>query len=676
MALTQKARYLQVTTPAGKDFLILNEFHASEAVSELFSFELDLVHEESASDASPTIIEPEKMLGQPVCVKVRLLSDKEEEEARFFHGIVSYWQQRGKIRRFTNYRALVVPKVWLLTQKCQSRIFQRLTVPEILEQVLSGFDVKFELVGTFSKREYCVQYQESDFDFISRLMEEEGIFYYFEHSKNKHLMIVANTPQSHRECPDKAVFPFHINVTEKEGVLSAVRTMEINYNLQTGKTTLWDHNFELPHKHLDSDQSTRFQVGGNEKLEQYLHPGEYAKRYTGINKAGGNQSSELEHIFEDNKQQAKYRMEALDASYKIFSGNSDCRTLTAGHLFKLFNHPADAFNTKYVITRINHHAIQTPNLETKEAMPNAYTNSFDSILFDGVTFRPPRQTPKPKIWGSQTAVVVGPAGEEIFCDKYGRIKVQFHWDRQGRNDIDSSCWMRVSQPWAGRSWGTICIPRIGQEVIVTFIEGDPDRPIVSGSVYNPDQMPPYELPGNANMMGFKSNSTKGGGGYNEICIVDGKSGELIRVHAQKDMDTTVLNDDRQYVVANRTKKVDGWQQETVKGDKTTTITEGNKTTTVKQGHHSNTVQQGNQTNKVNTGWQKNIVKKNIKIESTDDEILIKAKTKITLQVGDNNITIDDKGNIKITAVTSTDINAKNNHIGGITKIDGGDCFIN
>ncbi len=656
MALKQKNRQLLIDTPLGEDFLLLKEFSASETISELFSFQLKLVHEETAVNLIPTVVDPKSLLGQPVSIKVNIT----DGTSRYFNGVVSHWRQGNRDTRFTYYQALVVPKIWLLTQKYQSRIFQRQTVPQILKKVFAGFSVKQELVGTFNKREYCVQYNETDFEFASRLMEEEGIYYFFEHSASDHKMILANTPQSHRAVPSKSRFPFEADLTRTDGVVSSIVTWETAYQLQTGKISVWDHNFELPHRKLEADQPSLYPVANNSALI-YQYTGDYAKRYTGIDPGAGDQSGELQHIFEDNLRQVEIQMQALDAKYNVANGTSNCCPLTAGHKFDIYNHAIKDVDGQYMLTQVTHYAVQTPDLSTEERnVEGAYQNNFNCIsLKSGSTpFRPLRKTPKAKIAGSQTAVVVGPAGEEIFTDKYGRVKVQFHWDRDGKYDVGSSCWMRVSQPWAGGNWGTICIPRIGQEVVVEFLEGDPDRPIVTGSVYNPGQMPPYELPANANMMGMKSNTTKGGSGYNEIVIVDGKSGELIRVHAQKDMDTTVLNDDRQYVIANRTKQVDGWQKETVKGNKTTIVSDGNRTTRVK------------------SGWQKNIVKGKIELESETDEIVITAKTKITLKVGGSSISIDDKGNIVIHGTATTDTTAPKNHIGGTTKLDGGDVFIN
>jgi len=635
MALKQKGRQLLINTPLGEDYLLLKEFSATETISELFSFQLKLVHEETTPGLIPTVIDPQKLLGQPVSIKINM----PDKTSRCFNGVISHWRQGNRDIRFTYYQAIVVPKVWVLTQRKQSRIFQRLTVPQILKKIFTGFEVEYELVGKYNRREYCVQYQETDFDFASRLMEEEGIYYFFDHIKNKHKMILADTPQSHRDCPTQSEFPFEADVTRLDGAVSSIATWETAYQLQTGKVTVWDHNFELPHRKLEADQPSLYPVANNTNLEVFQYPGEYAKRYTGIDRSNGDQSGELQHIFEDNQQQAEIQMQAIDAKYKVAAGNSNCCPLTVGNKFDIYNHPAKGTDGKYMLTQVTHYAVQSPSLSTGDAVEQPYQNSFNCIPMnsDSTPFRPLRKTPKSKVSGSQTAVVVGPAGEEIFTDKYGRIKVQFHWDRDGTYDVGSSCWMRVAQPWAGGNWGTVCIPRIGQEVVVEFLEGDPDRPLVVGALYNPAQMPPYALPAGADTMGFKSNTTKGGNGYNEMVAIDGKDGELIRLHAQKDMDTTVLNNDTQYVVVDRTNKVDGKQHETVKGDKTTIVSEGNRVT------------------QVETGFQHNIVKEDVLIQSTANEIKIDAATevkiiavdKITLQVGASLLTMDKAGNINL-----------------------------
>jgi type VI secretion system secreted protein VgrG len=464
-----------------------------------------------------------------------------------------------------------------LTRRAQSRIFQHLNVPDILKKVFAGLDVTYEIQGTFHPRDYCVQYRETDFNFASRLMEEEGIYYFFEHTSQGHKLIVANTPQSHRECPEKSEVPFVEQVTTDEAFVSAVSSWEVNEQLQSGKYTLWDHCFELPHKHLEADKPTRFAVGGNDKLEIYDFPGAYAQRFDGINPGGGEQPAELQKIFEDNKRAVEIRMQELDAGYKVIGGASDCATLTAGCQFDLVNHPADTFNGKYVLTSVQHSAEQSPPFDSRQVVRRPYTNSFTCIPYGAgkAPFRPPRVSPRPVVAGSQTAVVVGPPGEEIFVDKYGRVKVQFHWDRQGQNNSNSSCWIRVSQNHAGLKWGAAYWPRIGQEVVVDFLEGDPDQPIIVGSVYNATELPPYTLPDEkTKTVIHKSNSSKGGGGFNELRIEDSKGKEQIFVHGERNQDIRIKNDLFEWignethliVKKDQLEQVEGDKHQIVKGD--------------------------------------------------------------------------------------------------------------
>src|SRR6185369_5975679 len=334
-------------------------------------------------------------------------------------------------------------------------------------------------------------YRESDFHFASRLMEEEGIYYYFKHDQSGHKMVVANTPQSHADVPgDDIIYEELIGGVRDE---DRVWYWEKTLDLRSGKVTLWDHNFELPYKHLEATRSVQESVtlgrtthkvktGGNATLELYDYPGEYAQRFDG---------NAVNKVFQDNTRTVAIRMESEAANSLLIRGAGNCGQFSAGYKFGLTRHFTDG--GKYVVTSVDHSARQPLASEQGEGEPFDYDNRFTAIPF-GVPYRPQRLTPVPTVKGTQTAVVVGPSGEEIYTDKYGRVKVQFHWDREGKNDADSSCWVRVATPWAGKQWGIVHIPRIGQEVVVDFLEGHPDRPLIIGSVYNADQMPPYVLP--------------------------------------------------------------------------------------------------------------------------------------------------------------------------------------
>ena len=540
---------MRIATPLGKDFVLISTFTATEGLSQLFNIEVELLKEEAEPGITPTLIDPKSLIGKGVTITV----ETEEGTYRHFSGMVNRFSQGNRDVRFSYYNINVVPHVWMLTQNIQSRIFQQISVPEILKKVLKGFDLKFEMQGTFEPRNYCVQYRESDFDFISRLMEEEGIYYYFIHEEGKDLMVLANTPQSHRDCPTKKDIEFFVQVGDKEDFVGTINTFLSGYNLQTGKVTLWDFNFQLPDKKLDVSESSVHSFGDNQKLEVYDFPAGYARKYDGIGRDGADQAGELSKVFDDRRNTGKYWIDELDSRCTGASGRSDCPTITAGHRFNLKDHPNKDLNKTYTIITADHFAQQSPSYASDDILNEPYTNRFTCIEQGAGKpgFRPKRVTQKPIVMGGQTAMVVGPAGEEIFTDKYGRIKVQFHWDRDGTNDAGSSCWVRVAQSWAGNKWGAVFIPRIGMEVLVHFLEGDPDQPIVTGCVYNPMSMPPYTLPEHKTKSTVKSNSSKGGGGFNEFRFEDKKGEEQIFIHGQKDEDIRIRNDRRELIGNDR-----------------------------------------------------------------------------------------------------------------------------
>ena len=563
MATTQDNRLLSITTPLGKDYLLLNSFNAEEGLSQLFTIEAELLREEAEAGFTPTVIDPKSLLGQGVTITV----ESTDGTLREFSGMVNRFTQGNRDVRFSYYNVSIVPHVWLLTQKTQSRIYQQMSVPDILKKIFEGFEVKWEIQGTFEPRNYCVQYRETDFDFASRLMEEEGIFYFFEHKDGKHSMVFANTPQSHRDCPSKHQIPFFVKVGEQEDFVGSINSFLNGHNLQTGKVTLWDYNFQLPTNKLENSQTSQFSLGDNQKLEMYDFPGGYARKYDGINKSGGESGGDLQKVYPDREKTVKNWMESLDARVLVSTGRSDVCSLTAGYRFEMKDHPNGELNGLYTLTSVQHRGAQSPGY-VSEDVREPYTNTFTCIPQGAgkPVFRPYRNTPKPVVYGGQTAVVVGPPGEEIFTDKYGRVKVQFPWDRDGQVDASSSCWVRVAQTWAGNKWGAMFIPRIGMEVLVHFMEGDPDQPIITGCVYNPEAMPPYTLPDEKTKSTLKSNST-GGGGFNELRIEDMKGEEQIFVHAEKNVDVRVKNDYLELIKHDRHLIVENDQLEEVKMDK-------------------------------------------------------------------------------------------------------------
>lgn len=571
MAITQDGRLMKLATPQlADDFLLVKRLRVREGLSQLFRIELELLHEETAEGNAATPVDPQALLGQPMS----LIAGNPDNVHRFFHGICVDFSQGNRNTRFSKYKAELVPAVWLLTQRSRSRIFQQRPVREILATVFEGFNVNYELQGKYEPRNYCVQYNESDWDFASRLMEEEGIFYYFRHTEDAHILVVADTPQSQRVCPTYDRLPFTTDLsTVTENWVGGVQTWRVDNRLRSGKYTLWDYNFELPTANLAAEQLSRFTIGQNQNLEIYDYPGEYAKRFDGIDPGGGERAADLQKIFEDRQRTVAIRQQEIDVAYKNIYATSGAYSLTAGHRFTLENHPNSENNGQYVIVSQQIEAVQTPGYVSDDQVSNPYVVNLVCIPHgsNAAPFRPLRQTPKPVIHGSQTAVVVGPASEEIFTDKYGRVKVQFHWDREGQKNATSSCWIRVATPWAGNRWGAVHIPRIGMEVIVNFMDGDPDQPIITGAVYNPNTMPPYELPQNKTRSTLKSSSSKGDKGFNEIRFEDKTGEEQIFIHAEKDEDIRVNHDCMETIGHDRHLTVENSQFEKINSDKHLTV---------------------------------------------------------------------------------------------------------
>jgi type VI secretion system secreted protein VgrG len=587
MAHTQDGRRLKVTTPLGKDVLLLNGFSGAEAISRPFLFQLQCVAENDKAKS----VAFDALLGQKITAEIALPGGG----PRFLNGTCLRVSEGARDATFTRFLLDLVPEASLLLRKTQSRIFQQISVPDILKKVFTGFDVAYEIQGVFPPRDYCVQYRESDFAFASRLMEEEGIYYFFKHSAGSHTMVVANTPGSHPDLPGRSSLIFETvgGGTREE---DRVRSWEKAQELKSSKVVLWDHCFELPHKHLEAPfeiqaassagkTSHKLKLGANSKLELYDFPGAYAQRFDGIQPGGGDRAGDLQKIFQDNVRTAEIRMQEQAAASILVSATSNCRQIVSGHKFTLERHfDGDG---PWVVHQVEHVASEAGDLRSGGG-GFSYQNHFTCFPV-ALPFRPPRVTPIPTVRGTQTAVVVGPPGEEIFTDKYGRIKVQFHWDREGKKNSDSSCWVRVTTPWAGTQWGAIHIPRIGQEVVVDFLEGDMDQPIVIGSVYNAECMPPYDLPAHKTQSGIKSRSSLGGNpaNFNEFRFEDKKGHEQVFLHAEKNQDIEVENDETHWVGHDRRKTIDHDETTYVKHDRTETVDNnetiligGNRTETV------------------------------------------------------------------------------------------------
>jgi type VI secretion system secreted protein VgrG len=542
---TTKARLLDLETPLGADKLLLQAFHGTEAISELFVFRLECYSDDLS-------IDPEKILGKNVTFGVTLSDNKSK---RHFNGFVSRFSQLPGQQGYALYHAEVVPWLWFLTLTADCRIFQDKKVPEIIEEIFSDFgftDYELKLNRSYRKWPYCVQYRETAANFVMRLMEQEGIFFFFTHENGKHQLVLGDSTSAHAPASPEEVeyVPFEHAARVREQ--DVVRSWRREFLIRSGKYAIQDYNFEKPSTSMMVNTNTTIDVGGNASLELFDYPGEYDEVSEG-------------------DQYVKDRMEEQEALYDTVTGEGGARHFGAGQRIKLKGHVRRDQDGAYCLTTVTHMA--TSNLPWEDTSHADYSNSFTCIP-SSVTYRPPRRTPKPVVQGSQTAMVVGPAGEELHVDKYGRVKVQFHWDRRGQRNDKSSCWIRVSQPVAGAKWGSSYVPRIGQEVVVSFLEGDPDDPLIVGSVYNANSMPPYYGANKYHMTGFKSFSTKGGGGFNEWRFDDTKGSEQIFIHGEKQFDLRIKkdrlewigNDDHLMVKKDRFESVDGDQHLTVKGD--------------------------------------------------------------------------------------------------------------
>jgi type VI secretion system secreted protein VgrG len=624
MAELQAERAVDIFTPLGDDVLLFHRMTATEALGRLFQFELDLLSKDPN-------IKFDDLLGQNVTVRLELPQDK----TRYFKGFVSRFSLSGSLGDLSAYTVTVHPWLWFLTRTADCRIFQEMTVPDIIKQVFRdhGFtDFEEALSGSYRKWTYCVQYRETDFNFVSRLMEQEGIYYYFKHEKDKHTLVLSDSVSSHEPFPGYEKIPFfppdeHLRREEHH-----IHEWTVSQEVQPGIYALNDYDFERPKANLQVKSSIQ-RGHARAKMEIFDYPGEYTQ--TG-----------------DGETYVRARIEELQAEYEQVQGQSNARGLSVGSLFQLVDYPRQDQNREYLVVSATHELESDAYATGMTAEAEDFYSCSFTALNSKQPYRQPRNTPKPMVQGPQTAVVVGPAGEEIYTDKYGRVKIQFHWDRYGKNDENSSCWVRVSHPTAGKSWGAVQIPRIGQEVIVDFLEGDPDQPIITGRVYNANQMPPFDLPGAGMVSGMKSNSTPGGGGYNEISMDDTKGKENVTVHGQYDMNTTVEHD--------QTNTVNNDLAETIKNNATIKITDGNYSHDVMTGTADYHVQSA--LSEKYDATQDTTVKGNLTVKSTTGAIAVSAvaahvqvdaATKITLHTGASTIEMDAGGNIKIDGVNIT-----------------------
>ena len=502
------------------DFQVLR-FHGREAISQPYRFELELVSERPGLDLEALLHKPAFLAFSPAGPGV--------------HGLIQQAGQGDAGQRLTRYRVVLAPQLACLALRSNQRIFQQLTVPQIIARVLEEHGIladayRFQLGPTvYPPRDYCTQYDESDLHFVQRLCEEEGLHYHFEHSPDGHLLVFGDDQTAFPRLGQPTPYIADTGLVADEPV---IKGFVLRLEGRTSRVTRRDYDFQKPRLRMEAAHRPQ-QKQDQPDLEDYDYPGRFTDRERG-------------------KLLSQRSLERHRADYRQAEGRSDQPNLCSGHFLEMSEHPRGEWNDLWLLTEVRHEGRQPQVLEESITSDTAdslddfqqgYRNRFLATPWD-VHYRPPLAHPKPRVLGTQTAVVTGPAGEEIHCDKYGRVKVQFHWDREGQADDKTSCWLRVASGWAGNALGAVAIPRVGMEVLVDFLEGDPDQPLVSGCLYHAEHLPPYELPAHKTRTLFKSNSSPGGSGYNELRIEDRKGQEQIFIHAQRDWDENIEHDQK------------------------------------------------------------------------------------------------------------------------------------
>ncbi|MEL6207504.1 MAG: type VI secretion system tip protein TssI/VgrG [Pseudomonadota bacterium] len=696
MPATNKTYVVKLSGPLG-DKAVLKRARVEDRLSTLTRTTVEFMTDDPNTDLA-------KILGKDHTLEVTLSNGS----VRKMHGLCTeaeFLRTHGKV---AFYRAVLHPFLWLLTRSSDNRIFQDKDVLEIIKAVLAehgfGGRIQTSTSHSFAKREYCVQYRETDFAFICRLMEEEGIYYFFDHKGGEEKLVLADGSAAHKTLTDGAKIPYDPadDLALDEDHFTSFLGGEA---IVSGKVSLDDYNFETPKADLGSSKSIKKGKHSYNQKELYGYPGRHRKANLG-------------------EYYARVKIEGAAAQSSSWRASGSVRAVEVGGVFTLEKHERTSWNQEYMILSAVHEISEELDGEEHETLPDVTQSSgvFDyhaeiDVMKKSEQYRPPQTTPWPDVSGVHVGVVVGKKGEEIWTDKYGRVRVQFHWDKDGKSDDKSSCWVRVSSPWAGKNWGMISVPRIGTEVIVQFEEGDPDRPIITGTLFNADTMPPYALPANATMQGIKTNKSKGGGGFNELVFEDKKEKEFVRFQSERDYVQIIKNNadikigmehkdkgdlvetihrhktqtlktgDHTYKIEKGSQKVDikkdqtigidGNQKETIKGTSTRDVTKdvketykakltqtitGNTTQTVKQGNYKQEVKMGNHQTKIGMGSVKQEVKMgsvsrkvsmgsikdtislgNFTMKASAGKVTIQAMQAIELKVGANKIKIDMTG---------------------------------
>lgn len=681
-------RKLRMTGPLPESQMFIKAARVSEGLSKLTETTVDFMSPDKKLDLG-------KVVGKPITVKM-MTGDDDSDQWREFVGTCIEARYIGLHEGYGYYSLEVRPWLWFLTRTRNNRIFQELNAIDIIKKIFGdhGFsNFTVQVNRTPDERLYTVQYNESDYDFICRLMEEEGIYFYSTVKNSIDHLMIADDIGAHSPVKDAASIKFYLREAEYRRNEDHVFEWRGSEAVTSGKVTLNDWNFEKPKAELKTAKAMAKGNHSHKNYELYRYPGHYRETALG-------------DVY------ARIEMEANAAEFQVRNGIGNVRTLATGATFKLTEHFRDGENQDYLIVSGIHLMQTEPDAEDEsqavqdnDKVPHTikfekenrdmYRCTF-SVLPKNTPFRAKRTTAWPRIPGILIAKVSGPSGEEIYTDKYGRIKVQFPWDRDGKNDENTTCWVRVTTPWSGKGWGMVHVPRIGQEVVIQFEDGDPDRPICTGMLYNADTMPPYGLPDNMTQSGIKTNSSKGGGGFNELMMEDKKGEELVRIQSEKDYVEIIKNNAT--ITIGMEKKDPGDLTQTIYANKTETIKTGDMTFTVETGNeirHIETDQTqtigGNQTEEVTGNVEVSVIGDQThdtkgKLTETvtgafkstvTGSITIESKQKIELKVGGNSITIDQSGiTIKGIMIETNASGMATHKAGGMMTIQGSLVNIN
>jgi len=545
-------RLMQFSSTAGKDVLLIESLNGAEGISRLFEYHVELLA------SVDSVVDPKSLIGSKVSVSIAL---NDVRGSRWINGIIASFEQCAGDPDFDVYVARIVPSMWQLTLSANCRVFQNKTVLEIAKAVIGeyGLTISDQTSATYPQLEYCTQYAESDFHFVSRILEESGIFYWFEHTDQDNKIVLGDARSAYQDCALSASIPYALNEKGAEGAYGAsISEFTATATMVSGKHATADYNYRT-YKRIDSPAKNSASPFGKNAFEQYLYP---AGEEGYLKEKDSSAVQKIEALFIETRQLAS------DTTAEVFRGSATARSLCAGYTFTMAKNPRDAWNRKYLLTAVTHHANQVPPYRTSDkASGSGYSNRFMAVSSD-ITFKPAQTFQKPRIYGPQTAVVVAPSGDEMWIDSQGRVNVQFLWDKIRADNTPDNTWVRVAQQWAGNGWGTFFWPRLKDEVVIQFLNGDPDNPLVVGSVYNGVNVPKYALPDHSTRSGMVTRSSKGGGAANanELRFEDKMGSEQIFLNAEKDMDLRVEKDHRTYVGGKDSLIVKGDQYEEITKD--------------------------------------------------------------------------------------------------------------